>query len=189
MNLQENIRRIKEMMGIINEDFDWDFANEIVTQKYPNEIYELLVKMFPEQKEVIDYHYNDELGVPFAEWRRKIHDIKDYVLEGPVVVDPNEIYMDDESTESRKQKYDDYVSGKLQRYFRDNDTDPRQVDFSKIPPVTLKKTDDGYIVNDGGHRVFLAKMMNKPLRAYVWVKKPNDSPYVNDIQKLFTKSN
>lgn len=185
--LQENITRIKQMMGILNEDFDWDFANEIVTQKYSKEIYDLLLKMFPEQNEIITYHYNDELGVPFAEWRRKIHDIKDWVLVGPVKVHPDEIFMDEESFQDRAKKYDDYVSGKITKYFRDNDTDPRKTDFNKIPPVTLEKTDKGYLVNDGMHRVFLAKKMNRPLTAYVWVNKPNDSPFVKEIEKLFNK--
>ena len=44
MNLQENIQRIKQMMGILTEDFDWDLAHEIVTQKHPKEIYDLLLK-------------------------------------------------------------------------------------------------------------------------------------------------
>jgi len=187
MNLQENISRIKQMMGLLTEDFDWNLAHEVVTQKYPNEIYDLLLKMFPEQEEIITYHYNDELGVPFAEWRRKIHDIKDWVLEGPIIVSPDEIFMDKESFQDREEKYNDYVSGKITKYFRDNDTDPRKTDFDKIPPVTLEKNDNGYSVDDGMHRVFLAKKMNKPLKAYVWVNKPNDSPFVKEIENLFKK--
>ena len=62
-----------------------------------------------------------------------------------------------------------------------------KTDFNKIPPVTLEKTDKGYLVNDGMHRVFLAKKMNRPLTAYVWVNKPNDSPFVKEIEKLFNK--
>lgn len=185
MNLQEQISRIKSMMGVIKEDFDWDKANKIVTQDKSDDIYELLLKMFPDKEEIITYHYNDELGVPFAEWRRKIHDIKDWVLEGPIIVNPDEIQMDDEYMRDRKEKFDDYVSGKADKYFRDNTTDPRNVDFSELPPITLEKIDDIYEINDGAHRGFLAKMMNKPLRAYVWVKKPNDSPYVKDIENLF----
>jgi hypothetical protein len=188
MNLQENIQRIREMMGLVSEDdFDWDFANEIVTKKYASEIYEILLKMFPEQEEIITYHYNDELGVPFAEWRRKIHDIKDWVLTGPIMVDPDKIFMDEEFWQDRKEKFDDYVSGKSDKYFRDNKSDPRNIDFSKLPAITLQKSDDMYEVVDGGHRAFLAKMMNKPLKAFVWINETNNSPYVKEIEKLFKK--
>jgi hypothetical protein len=185
MNLQENIHRIKQMMGVINEDFNWDKTNKVVTQEKSDEIYGLLLKMFPDKEEIIRYHYNDEMGYPFAEWRRKIHDIREWVLEGPIVVNPEEIQMEEEFWDDRKEKFDDYVSGKSDRYFRDNKSDPRNIDFSKLPPVTLVKFDDIYEVNDGGHRVFLAKMMNKPLKSYVWVHKQNDSPYVEEIEKLF----
>ena len=184
-SLNEQIYRMKSMMGILGESFDWDFANEIVTQKHPEEIYHLLLKMFPKQKEIIDYHYNDELGVPFAEWRRKIHDIKDWVLDGPFMVNPEDIYMDEESMLERKKKYDSYVSGKTNKYFRDNDSDPRNTDFEKIPPVTLEQSENGLTVDDGKHRVFLAKMMNRPLKAYIWMRTQNDSPFVSDIEKLF----
>ena len=44
-SLNEQIYRMKSMMGILGESFDWDFANEIVTQKHPEEIYHLLLKM------------------------------------------------------------------------------------------------------------------------------------------------
>ena len=185
MNLNEQISRIKSMMGVISEDFDWDKTNKIVTQDKSDEIYDLLLKMFPNKEEIITYHYNDEVGTPFAEWRRKIHDIKDWVLEGPIIVNPNEIKMDEESWTDRKEKFDNYVLGKSDKYFRDNKSDPRNIDFSKLPPVTLVKIDDTYEVNDGGHRVFLAKMMNKPLKAYVWVREQNNSPYVRGIENLF----
>jgi hypothetical protein len=185
MNLQEQTNRIKQMMGIISEDFDWDRTNKVVTQEKSDEIYNLLLNMFPDKEEIITYHYNDEMGYPFAEWRRKIHDIREWVLEGPIVVNPEEIQMEEEFWDDRKEKFDDYVSGKSDRYFRDNKSDPRNIDFSKLPPVTLVKFDDIYEVNDGGHRVFLAKMMNKPLKSYVWVHKQNDSPYVEEIEKLF----
>jgi hypothetical protein len=181
----EELNRIKSLMGLINESFDWDFANKIVTQEHPKEIYELLLKMFPKQIEVINYQYNDELGVPFAEWRRKIHDIDNWVLEGPYLIDPQKIDMDKETMLDRKRKYDDYVSGKTKKYFRDNISDPRKTDFEKIPPVTLEKDNNSLSINDGAHRVFLAKMLGKPLKSYIWVKKVNNSPYVNDIKKLF----
>lgn len=172
-------------MGLINEGFDWDFVNRIVTQEKSEEIYELLLKMFPEQKEVIDYQYNDEMGLPFAEWRRTIFEIKDWVLKGPIIVDANEINLEDEFINDRQQKFDNYVSGKSDKYFREDPSDPRKINFEKLPPITLRTTENGYDVVDGAHRVFLAKMMNKPLKAYVWVREPNNSPFVDNIQRLF----
>lgn len=179
------LNRIKSLMGLIIEEFDWSHVTKTVAEKYPNEIYQLLLQMFPDQEEIIAYHYNDELGVPFAEWRKKIYDIKDWVLEGPTMISPNKIHMDKEDMLNRQEKYDKYISGESKKYFRDSDADPRDIDFTKVPAVTLEKIETGYTVDDGMHRVFLAKMLNKPLNAYIWVKKQNNSPFVEEIEKLF----
>ena len=146
--------------------------------------------MFPSAKEAIVNQYNDEEGMPFSEWRRVIYDIDDYMLSGPVVVNGARLPVDPESEADRLAKYQQYIqdkdSGRSARYFRANDSDPRTIDFSKLPPITIAQTDRGMVVTDGNHRAFLAKMANKPLRAYVWKRQSNNHPNVAKIKALFS---
>lgn len=180
----------------INEDdFIKNIAhiNDIVTIKKSKEIYNLLSNMFPNAKEVIDYHFKDELGQPFAEWRRLIYEIDNYVLTGPKMVNPDLIELDDETISDRQTKYNQYIkdkeAGKPAQYFRGNDTDPRSIDFSKLPPITLIAVGGKYELVDGAHRIFLAKQANKPLKAYIWVKQKNTHPNVAKIKSLFNQTN
>ncbi len=177
----------------INEDVFLANAmqiNNIVTRTHSKQIYSLLLGMFPNAKEIIDYHFNDELGQPFAEWRRLIFEIDNYVLTGPTFVNPQKIELDDETMTDRQTKYDQYIkdkdAGKQAMYFRDNNADPRNIDFSKLPPVTLMDTGGGnYELVDGAHRIFLAKKANKQLKAYIWKKQKNTHPNVAKIKALF----
>jgi hypothetical protein len=63
--------------------------------------------------------------------------------------------------------FDDYISGIKNKFFQEDESNPREVDFEKLPPITLERTKDGYVVIDGRHRVFLAKKMNKPIKARI----------------------
>ena len=83
------------------------------------------------------------------------------------MIDPNDIHLRPEIMSSYQKKFDDYVSGKTEKYFNNNLTDPREVDFEKLKPVILDRTKDGYEPLDGNHRIFLAKMMNKPVKAVI----------------------
>jgi hypothetical protein len=83
------------------------------------------------------------------------------------MVDPNDIYDSDGRMSFYQKKYDDYISGKSQRYFQIDDDDPRDIDFEKLRPVILMRTENGFNVVDGGHRVYLAKLMNKPVRSVI----------------------
>ena len=171
-----------------NQNFNQ--IDSIITKKYPKEIMNLLLGMFPTAKEAIVNQYNDEDGVPFAEWRRVIWDIGNYVLSGPVVVNGSKLPIDPETEADRLAKYQQYIkdkdSGKPARYFRANDSDPRIIDFTKLPPITIAQTDAGMEVVDGNHRAFLAKMANKPLRAYVWKQQTNNHHNVEKIKALFS---
>ena len=83
------------------------------------------------------------------------------------MIDPNDIHLRPEIMSSYQKKFDDYVSGKTEKYFNNNLTDPREVDFEKLKPVILDRTKDGYEPLDGNHRIFLAKMLNKPVKAVI----------------------
>jgi hypothetical protein len=182
----------KDQQPVAEDSFNQNFnqINSIITKKYPKEIMNLLLGMFPTAKEAIVNQYKDEDGMPFAEWRRVIWNIDNYVLSGPVVVDGSKLPIDPETEADRLAKYQQYIkdkdSGKPARYFRNNDSDPRTIDFTKLPPITLAQTDAGMDVTDGNHRAFLAKMANKPLRAYVFKRQPNNHPNVAKIKALFS---
>ena len=189
MNLQEQISRIQSMMNITKENLDWDYVTKIVCKEHPDEIHQYLIEMFPNAKEVIDYNYNDELGLPFAEWRRQIYEIEDRILIGPEWIEPELINLEESDFKDREKKYHDYISAKEKdekvNYFRTDDTDPRDIDFEKLPPITLLKKGRFYEPIDGAHRIFLAKMQHKSIRAFIWLKERNNHPNVQKIKNLF----
>ena len=79
-----------------------------------------------------------------------------------------DIFMDSESIKDREQKYQDYKSGKIDKYFRDDTGDPDEIDFTKVPPITVVEQPDGKLeIVDGMHRVFLAKKNKAELPAWV----------------------
>lgn len=146
--------------------------------------------MFPTAKGAIDYNYNDEDGMPFAEWRRNIFEIDKWVLVGPQQIQAASINMDQEMLGDRQEKYDKYVAdkeaGKPALYFRNSKADPRTIDFTKLPPVTLTQRGGSYDIQDGAHRTFLAKMANAPLMAYIWKSAKNNHPNVAKIKAMFS---
>jgi hypothetical protein len=164
--------------------------NQIVTKEHSDTIRTLLLQMFPKAKEIIELQYKDEDGTPFAEWRKIIYEIDNWILTGPAVVDMKSVPIDSEDYQVRLQKYQQYIAdkqaGKPARYFRQNDSDPRTIDFSRLPPITLAQSSTGTEIVDGMHRATLAKIMNKPLKAYIWKNSPNQHPNVAEIKSLFS---
>jgi hypothetical protein len=182
-----------QLAEVVTQDFfnaNFNEIDSIITKKHPKQILDLLLGMFPTAKEAIVNQYNDEDGMPFSEWRRVIYDIGNYVLSGPVVISGAKLPIDPESEADRLAKYQQYIkdkdAGRPAQYFRANDSDPRTIDFTKLPPITIAQTDKGLEVVDGNHRAFLAKMANKPLRAYVWKRQTNNHPNVAKIKALFS---
>ena len=51
--------------------------------------------------------------------------------------------------------------------------------------ITVLDKGGTYELIDGAHRAFLAKMNNKPLKAYIWKKQKNSHPNVAKIKALF----
>lgn len=183
----------QQLAEVVTQDFfnaNFNEIDSIITKKHPKQILDLLLGMFPTAKEAIVNQYNDEDGMPFSEWRRVIYDIGNYVLSGPVVISGAKLPIDPESEADRLAKYQQYIkdkdAGRPAQYFRANDSDPRTIDFTKLPPITIAQTDKGLEIVDGNHRAFLAKMANKPLRAYVWKRQTNNHPNVAKIKALFS---
>lgn len=99
------------------------------------------------------------------QWLKKNADI-----DNTIMVDPNEIHIGDNTMSRYEEKYNNYISGKNEKYFQVGDTidDLNRIDFEKLPPVILMKSKNGgYDVFDGRHRVFLAKKFNKPIKSIV----------------------
>jgi len=159
------------------EDFN-DVGEALRNPKKAKAIYGLLLQMFPKQKEVIDYNYKNDA---FAEMKRVIHGIDKYKLVGPVTVQPKEMKLAPEVEAEREKKFQQFVKGEIDKYFRTDKTDPRKVDVSKFPPITM---DEEGFVSDGNHRAFIAKKQNKPLKAYRYIAAKNDHPNVAKILKL-----
>lgn len=115
----------------------------------------------------IKHHKEEE--PPYAEIRHIILNLDKYEApKSAEMISSDEMVVDDESMREREQRYQDYKSGKIDRYFRDSDYDPDKIDFSKVPPVTLVQQPNGSLeVADGMHRVFLAKKTNTELPAWV----------------------
>jgi len=167
------------------ESADWENVGDALRDpKKVNEIHQLLVDMFPKQKELLNYHYNGGHD-SYPELKRFIHGIDKYILEGPALVGPTDYKVADEMAKERERKYQQYIkdkdAGKDALYFRDNPADPREVDFSKFPPITI---DENGEVTDGNHRAFLAQKANADLKAYKIIAQPNSHKNVARILQL-----
>ena len=161
----------------LKEDIDFDKVGEATRDPQKSkEIYELLLDMFPKQKELIKYHYEED---SFAELKRFLHDIEKYQLEGPSKT--SNFKIDPEVKKERDRKYNQYVRGEIDTYFRKDPKDPRDVNIENYPAVLL---DDDNEVIDGNHRAYIAQLQKKPLMAYKIVSKTNNHPNVEKIKSI-----
>ena len=142
------------------------------------QIHSLLLQMFPQQKELLNYNYKND---SYAEFKRFIFHIDKYKLEGPVSINYTNLKLDPENMKARERKYQEYIDGKIDKYFRDTNSDPRKVDLSKMPPITVDETGE---VMDGNHRAFLAIKQQKPLKGYKIVNTNNTHPNVAKILQI-----
>jgi hypothetical protein len=113
--------------------------------------------------------------------KRFIYGIDSYKIIGPTLVTPNDWKISPEVYKEREKKYQDYIDGKIDKYFRDTSTDPREVDISKFPPITI---DEKGFVSDGNHRAFLAQKQNQPLKAFKFIADKNTHPNVEKINNI-----
>ena len=136
-------------------------------------------------QEMIQYHGRAKT-TPFAELRNVILNIEHYqVPENANPIDPANLYIEPGNIADREEKYQDYIAGKVDKYFRDDPSDPREINFQELPPITAQETDNGLEVTDGIHRAFLAKKANEKLN--VWTVKEGNTtgPVVEKIKELF----
>ena len=142
------------------------------------QIHSLLVQMFPKQKELLDYNYESD---GFSDFRPFIFHIDKYIFEGPKLIPHTELKLDPDAYAEREKKYKEYIEGKIDKYFNSSTSDPRKVDLSKVPPITI---DAEGMVAGGNHRAFLAIKQQKPLKAYQIVKAKNTHPNVEKILNI-----
>jgi hypothetical protein len=131
---------------------------------------------------LLNYNYKND---SYAEFKRFIFHIDKYKLEGPANIPYTDLKLDPQIMKDRERKYQDYVNGKIDKYFRDTDSDPRKVDLSKMPPITVDQTGE---VMDGNHRAFLAIKQQKPLKGYKIVNANNTHPNVAKILQIVGRS-
>jgi len=137
--------------------------------KDPQEV-EKLAKQLSElgwDPKAIEHHKGEQ--PPYAEIRNVILNIDKYQSPRKAeMISAKKVFMGDETLQDREKKYQDYKSGKIKKYFRDDDSDPDKMDFENLPPITVVEEPDGKLeVADGNHRAFLAKKNNKSLPAWV----------------------
>jgi hypothetical protein len=158
---------------------DFNLVGAVLRDKNKaEEIHNLLLQMFPKQKELLDYNYKND---SYAEFKRVIFHIDKYKIEGPKTVQHTKLKLDPEVYKERDRKYEEYAEGKIKKYFRDSDSDPRKLDLTKLPPITIDSNGE---VMDGNHRAFLAIKQQKPLRAYQIIDAKNDHPNVEKILNI-----
>tara|TARA_R110000772_G_scaffold196513_1_gene307303 strand:- start:1687 stop:4809 length:3123 start_codon:yes stop_codon:yes gene_type:complete len=147
------------------------------------QIHSLLVQMFPKQKEFLDYNYKND---QFNDFRPFIFYIDEYIFEGPKLIPYTELKLDPDAYAEREKKYKEYIEGKIDKYFNSSNSDPRKVNLSKVPPITI---DAEGMVAGGNHRAFLAIKQQNPLKAYQVVKANNTHPNVEKILNIIGRKN
>ena len=161
--LTEWRKYLKEMIS--TKDLQ-DFDNKYKDPKEVEMLAQHLIKLGWDPKAV--EHHKSEIP-PFAEIRNVILNVDKYHPPGKAeTISSAKLFMDDETRQDRGQKYQDYKSGKITKYFRDSDDDPDEINFRELPPVTAIEEPNGTLeVVDGNHRVFLAKKNNENLPAWI----------------------
>ena len=161
---------------------DFNLIGDVLRDKTKSkQIHNLLIQMFPEQKELLDYNYKND---SYAEFKRFIFNIDKSKLEGPISINHTDLKLDPQVMKDREKKYQDYIDGKADKYFRDTNSDPRKLDLSKMPPITIDSNGE---VMDGNHRAFLAIKQQKPLKGYKIVDATNTHPNVEKILQIVGK--
>ena len=70
------------------------------------QIHDLLIQMFPKQKELLDYNNKND---SYAEFKRFIFNIDKSKLEGPLSVNYVDLKLDPQLMKDREKKYQDYI--------------------------------------------------------------------------------
>ena len=172
--------RFSESVRFIRKDFD-----SVVEEGDNKEVLVNLLQELGWPEEMIQYHEHDGT-TPFAEVRDVILDIDHYQVPAEAkLINAMELYDDPEHIAAREKEYQEYIAGEVNKYFKDDPSDPKKINFQELSPVTAQETDSGLKVIDGSHRTFLAQKANEKLN--VWVVKPgtNTNLVVKKIKELF----
>ena len=178
----------------LNEMISMDDVRRVDAVLSKRENLNTLVSLLSElgwPKEMLATHSKDT--PPFSEFRNTLLNIDKFAAPKLQTVDSKDLLLDPETIADRKAKFDKYVAdkkaGKDALYFRNDPRDPREVDFSKLPPISVVEVEGGYEMADGAHRAFLAQQAGAKLPAYVLSQEPNNNPVVKQIKELFNETN
>jgi len=173
----------------LNESVDWDKIGKVIRDPDKSKhIYTLLVGMFPNAKEVIDYNYYGDNEEPnpndtFAEMKGFLWDIDKNIIKGPTLELASQFKIENEYKQDLEQHYNDYVEGKLDKFFRESPNDPRDItpeQYENMPPIMVM---DGGVI-DGNHRAFLAQKAGAKLPTFEIVSTPNTHPNAKKILSI-----
>ncbi len=173
----------------LNESVDWNKIGKVLRDPANSEqIYNLLIDMFPHAKEVIDYNYYGDNEEPnpndtFAEMKGFLWDIDKNIIKGPTLELASQFKIENEYKQDLEQHYNDYVEGKLDKFFRESPNDPRDItpeQYENMPPIMVM---NGKVM-DGNHRAFLAQKAGAQLPTFEIMVKPNNHPNAQKILSI-----
>jgi len=179
---------IKHHLDESTEKIDFNKIGKVLRDPANSEqIYELLIDMFPKAKEVIDYNYYGDNEEPnpndtFAEMKGFLWDIDNNIIKGPDLLS-TDFEIDSEYKEDLEQRYNEYIEGKLDKFFRESPDDPRDItpdQFEKMPPIMVMNGE----VMDGNHRAFLAQKAGAKLPTFEIMVEPNTHPNAQKILSI-----
>jgi len=170
----------------LNESVDWNKIGKVLRDPANSEqIYNLLIDMFPHAKEVIDYNYYGDNEEPnpndtFAEMKGFLWDIDKNIIKGPTLELASQFKIENEYKQDLEH---DYVEGKLDKFFRESPNDPRDItpeQYENMPPIMVM---NGKVM-DGNHRAFLAQKAGAQLPTFEIMVKPNNHPNAQKILSI-----
>ena len=135
-------------------------------------------------EDMVHYHaFKANETIPFREIRDVIWDLEHYLAPQYKIINSHDINMYDHVLLDRSKKYDMYLGGKIDKYFWNDQADPREIEkkykseqFTDVPPVTVVgMAGNRYDPRDGGHRIFLAYKNGANLPAWVIPHAPNQN--------------
>ena len=180
---------IEDRLDESTEKIDFNKIGKVLRDPENSEqIYNLLIDMFPNAKEVIDYNYYGDNEEPnpndsFAEMKGFLWDIDNNIIKGPTLELASQFRIENEYKEDLEKHYNDYVEGKLDKFFRESPNDPRDItpeQYENMPPIMVMNGE----VMDGNHRAFLAQKAGSKLPTFEIVVEPNDHPNAQKILSI-----
>lgn len=145
---------------------------EKVLEIIKDEIYELLLEMYPEHSDIIKYHYN----FAFSEWFNLLYNLHLYTIDKQEFIPLDKILVFEDRKKQLDLEYENYKKGKS-LFLKPSDI--------HLETITLIEKDGLYYIVDGYHRVYLARLNQKnSIKACIWKNKQNIHSNCRAIKNL-----